>query len=54
MPSFHLPHFNDIAILRSIEPNRFRIFLMRFDTYLRSQDLPSPSLRFLQMLICGV
>ncbi len=42
MPSFHLPHFNDIAILRSIEPNRFRIFLMRFDTYLRSQGFTIP------------
>ena len=36
MPSFHLPHFNDIVILRSIEPNRFRAFLLRFDNYLVS------------------
>ena len=42
MPSFHLPHFNDIAILRSIEPSRFRIFLMRFDTYLRNQGFTIP------------
>jgi hypothetical protein len=43
MPSFHLPHFNDIAILRSIEPNRFRTFLLRFDNYLRSQGFTIPS-----------
>ncbi len=42
MPSFHLPHFNDIAILRSIEPNRFRTFLLRFDNYLRSQGFSIP------------
>ena len=42
MPSFHLPHFNDIAILRSIEPNRFRTFLLRFDNYLRSQGYTIP------------
>lgn len=42
MPSFHLPHFNDIAILRSIEPNRFRTFLLRFDNYLRSQGFTIP------------
>ncbi len=39
MPSFHLPNFNDIAIMRSIEPNRFRTFLLRFDNYLRSQGI---------------
>ncbi len=42
MPSFQLPHFNDVAILRSIEPNRFRTFLMRFDTHLRSQGFIIP------------
>ena len=42
MPSFHLPHFNDIAILRSIEPNRFRTFLLRFDNYLCSQGFTIP------------
>jgi hypothetical protein len=42
MPSFHLPQFNDIAILRSIEPNRFRTFLLRFDNYLRSQGFNIP------------
>jgi hypothetical protein len=42
MPSFHLPHFNDIAILRSIEPNRFRTFLLRFDNYLRSHGFSIP------------
>jgi hypothetical protein len=42
MPSFHLPHFSDIAILRSIEPNRFRTFLLRFDNYLRSQGFSIP------------
>ncbi len=42
MPRFHLPHFNDIAILRSIEPNRFRTFLLRFDNYLRSQGFNIP------------
>jgi hypothetical protein len=42
MPSFQLPHFNDIAILRSIEPNRFRTFLLRFDEHLRSQGFIIP------------
>ena len=42
MPSFHLPHFNDIAILRSIEPNRFRTFLVRFEKYLSSQEFTIP------------
>ena len=42
MPSFQLPHFNDIAVLRSIEPNRFRIFLLRFKKYLSSQEFTVP------------
>ena len=42
MPSFQLPHFNDIAVLRSIEPNRFRTFLVRFEKYLRSQGFRIP------------
>ena len=42
MPSFQLPHFNDIAVLRSIEPNRFRIFLVRFEKYLHSQEFTIP------------
>ncbi len=42
MPSFHLPHFNDVAILRSIEPSRFRTFLLRFDYYLSSQGFTIP------------
>ena len=42
MPSFQLPHFNDIAVLRSIEPNRFRTFLVRFEKYLSSQEFKIP------------
>ncbi|AMV35279.1 hypothetical protein VN12_24350 [Pirellula sp. SH-Sr6A] len=53
MPSFHLPHFNDIAILRSIELNRFRTFLLRFDNYLRSQGFTIPELRFSQTPTCS-
>ena len=42
MPSFQLPHFNDIAVLRSIEPNRFQAFLLRFEKYLISQQFKIP------------
>jgi len=42
MPSFQLPYFNDIAVLRSIETNRFHTFLVRFDQYLSSQGFNIP------------
>jgi hypothetical protein len=42
MPNFQLPQFDDIALLRSIQPNRLRIFLKRFDNYLLSQGFTIP------------
>jgi len=42
MPNFQLPQFDDIALLRSIQPNRLRILLTRFDNYLLSQGYNIP------------
>ncbi len=46
MPSFHLPHFDDVAMLRSIEPNRFRTFLLKFEAYLCSHGFDIPDASF--------
>jgi hypothetical protein len=42
MPSFKLPYFTDAAILRSIEPNRLKTFLRRFESYLKLKDFAVP------------
>jgi hypothetical protein len=42
MLRFHPPRFNDVALLRSIEPSRFLAFLQRFDHYLQSQGFEIP------------
>ncbi len=43
MPRFPLPGFNDIALLRSIAPQRLRLFLLRFSKYLLDQGLTIPA-----------
>lgn len=42
MLRFHPPRFNDVALLRAIEPSRFLAFLQRFDHYLHSQGFEIP------------
>ncbi len=42
MLRFHPPRFNDVALLRAIEPSRFLAFLQRFDHYLYSQGFEIP------------
>ncbi|AMV35284.1 hypothetical protein VN12_24375 [Pirellula sp. SH-Sr6A] len=42
MLRFHPLRFNDVALLRSIEPSRLLVFLQRFDHYLHSQGFEIP------------